>query len=125
MRIPLTLIILSFCSITFAETIDVTIKGFDDGIKTTKQHDYKEAVLFSKREAIERTGVEIKSKTTVKDLVVNSDYIESQAEAVLLPGFNIQDLGYSDSGIYQVVLEGKIEFQDEKNHFVWDKQSKN
>ena len=94
--------------ISDAETIDVHIKGVDDGVKTTKQRDYKEAVLFAKREAIERAGVKIKSMTTVKDLVVNSDYIESQAEAVLLPGYNILDMGYSADGTYQVVLVGKV-----------------
>lgn len=94
--------------ISDAETIDVQIKGVDDGAKTTKQRDYKEAVLFAKREAIERAGVKIKSMTTVKDLVVNSDYIESKAEAVLLPGYNILDMGYSVDGSYQVVLIGKV-----------------
>lgn len=43
------------------------------------------AVLFAKREAIERAGVKVKALTTAKDFVVQSDYIESQAEAVLLP----------------------------------------
>ena len=94
--------------ISDAETIDVHIKGVDDGLKTTKQQDYKESVLFAKREAIERAGVKIKSMTTVKDLVVNSDYIESKAEAVLLPGYNILDMGYSADGTYQVVLVGKV-----------------
>jgi hypothetical protein len=94
--------------ISDAETIDVHIKGVDDGVKTTKQRDYKEAVLFAKREAIERAGVKIKAITTVKDLVLNSDYIESQAEAVLLPEYNILDMGYSADGTYQVVLVGKV-----------------
>ena len=94
--------------ISDAETIAVQIKGVDDGARTTKQRDYKEAVLFAKREAIERAGVKIKSMTTVKDLVVNSDYIESKAEAVLLPGYNILDMGYSADGTYQVVLVGKV-----------------
>ena len=94
--------------ISNAETIDVQIKGVDDGAKTTKQRDYKEAVLFAKREAIERAGVKIKSMTTVKDLVLNSDYIESKAEAVLLPGYNVVDMGYSADGTYQVVLIGKV-----------------
>jgi len=66
-------------SICLAGTIDVQIKGIDDGVRATKQQDYKEAVLFAKREAIERAGVKIKSITTVKDMVVNSDYIESKA----------------------------------------------
>ena len=94
--------------ISDAETIDVQIKGVDDGAKTTKQRDYKEAVLFAKREAIERAGVKIKSMTTVKDMVVNSDYIESKAEAVLMPGYNIIDIGYTTDGTYQVVLVGKV-----------------
>jgi len=37
-----------------SEIIGVQIKGVDDGEKTTKQQDYKETVLFAKREAIER-----------------------------------------------------------------------
>ena len=94
--------------ISNAETIDVHIKGVDDGVKTRKQQDYKEAVLFAKREAIERAGVKIKAITTVKDLVLYSDYIESKAEAVLLPGYNIMDIGYQQDGTYLVILVGKV-----------------
>ncbi len=103
--IIVAMLIPCFC---FAGTIDVNIKGVDDGIKTSKQKDYKEAVLFAKREAIERAGLKIKSMTTVKDMVVNSDYIESKAEAALLPGYNILDMGYAADGTYQVVLIGKV-----------------
>ncbi|MDY6903556.1 MAG: DUF1566 domain-containing protein [Thermodesulfobacteriota bacterium] len=91
-----------------AETIEVHIKGVDDGMKTTKQQDYKEAVLFAKREAIERAGVRIKAMTTARDMVVNSDYIESKAEAALMPGYTIIDIGYTADGTYQVVLLGKV-----------------
>ena len=91
-----------------ADSIDVQIKGFDDGVRTSRQQDYKEAVLFAKRNAIERAGVAIKSMSTIEDFVVNSDYIESQAEAVLLPGFNIIDIGYQQDGTYLVILSGKI-----------------
>lgn len=101
-------IIIGISSIAFSETIDVQINGFDDGQKTTKQRDYKEAVLFAKREAIERAGVQIKSITSVTDLVVNSDYIESKAEAVLLPGYRIMDIGYQQDGTYLVILIGKV-----------------
>lgn len=101
-------IILLIPLLSDAETIDVQIKGIDDGVKTSKQQDYKEAVLFAKREAIERAGIKIKSITTVKDLMVESDYIETQAEAVLLPGYTIVDMSYSDDGTYQVVLIGKV-----------------
>jgi hypothetical protein len=94
--------------VSHAGVIDVHIEGVDDGVKTTKQRDYKEAVLFAKREAIERTGVKVKAITTVKDLVVNSDYIESKAEAVLLPGYNIMDIGYQQDGTYLVILVEKV-----------------
>jgi len=94
--------------LSYAETIDVKIKGVDDGIKTTKQRDYKEAVLFAKREAIERAGVKVKSLTTAKDFVIQSDYIESEAEAVLLPGYDIIDIGYQQDGTYLVILIGTV-----------------
>ncbi|MDI6688543.1 MAG: DUF1566 domain-containing protein [Desulfobacterales bacterium] len=101
-------IIIGTTCIVFSETIDVQINGFDDGEKTTKQRDYKEAVLFAKREAIERAGVQIKSITSVTDLVVNSDYIESKADAVLLPGYRIMDIGYQQDGTYLIILIGKV-----------------
>ncbi|HPM11378.1 MAG TPA: DUF4384 domain-containing protein [Paludibacteraceae bacterium] len=51
--IMLTLFSLSSSS---AETIDVYIKGVDDGVKTNKQKDYKEAVMNAKLQAIEQAG---------------------------------------------------------------------
>jgi hypothetical protein len=102
------MILLMVPFVSDAETIDVQIKGIDDGTKTTKGQDYMEAVLFAKREAIERAGVKIKALTTVQDLIVNSDYIESKAEGVILPGYNILDIGYTEGGTYQIVLVGKI-----------------
>lgn len=94
--------------ISYAETVDVQISGYDDGQKATKQIDYKEALLFAKREAIERAGVQIEAITTVKDLVVNSDYIESKADAVLLPGYRIVDVGYQKDGTYLIILIGQV-----------------
>jgi hypothetical protein len=94
--------------ISVAGTIDVRIKGVDDGVKTTKQQDYKEAVLFAKREAIERAGVKVKALTAAKDFVIHSDYIESKAEAVLLPGYDVIDVGYQQNGTYLVILNGKV-----------------
>lgn len=90
------------------ETIDVKLKGIDDGIKSSRQEDYKQAVLFAKREAIERSGVEIKSISKVENLALYEDFIEAKAQAVLLGGYEILDLGYSEDGLYQVVLIGKI-----------------
>ena len=94
-----------------SETLDVTIKGFDDGKKTSRQQDYKEAVLDAKRQAIEQAGVTVESKSTVKNSVLQEDFIESKAKAVLLPGFQIMDIGYMQDGTYQVVLTGKVQVQ--------------
>jgi len=91
-----------------SETINVHIKGVDDGIRTSIQQDYKEAVLFAKLEAIERAGVKMQSKSIMKNFVLYDDYIESEAEGVLLPGYTIVDMGYSNDGVYQVVLIGKV-----------------
>jgi hypothetical protein len=93
------------------ETLDVTIKGFDDGLKTNRQQDYKEAVLDAKRQAIEQAGVTVESKSTVRNSVLQEDFIETQAKAVLLPGFQIMDIGYMQDGTYQVVLSGKVQVQ--------------
>ena len=65
-------------------------------------------MLFAKREAIERAGVSVKSLTTMEDYLVKSDYIESQAEAVLEPGYDVLDIGYQPDGSYLVVLTGKV-----------------
>lgn len=89
-------------------TIDVSIQGIDNGVRSTKQEDYREAVLFAKREAIERAGVVIKTKSTVKNLVLEEDFIQSQSDAVLVAGYQIVDVGYGQDGFYHIVLIGKI-----------------
>jgi|GEM_PF-1436550 hypothetical protein len=104
-------ITLLLCTSALCETLDVTIKGFDDGKKTNRQQDYKEAVLDAKRQAIEQAGVTVESKSTVKNSVLQEDFIESKAKAVLLPGFQIMDIGYMQDGTYQVVLTGKVQVQ--------------
>lgn len=108
MRTPLLIALLS-ASAAFAQTLDVTIKGLDDGRKTTRQQDYREAVLDAKRQAIEQAGVKVTSRSTVVNARLQEDFIESQAEAVLLPGFQIIDIGYTADGTYQVVLSGKVQ----------------
>ncbi|MBC8462298.1 MAG: hypothetical protein H8D67_30380 [Deltaproteobacteria bacterium] len=101
-----------YFDLSYAETIEVNIKGVDDGVKSSVQRDYREAILFAKREAIERAGVKIKSRTMIKDFTLYEDYIESQAEAVLLPGYQIVDIGYTANGTYQIVLIGKVTVED-------------
>lgn len=91
-----------------AETIDVTIKGVDDGVRSNKQQDYEEALLHAKLQAIERAGVEIESITRIVNFQTKLQQVETKAKAVLLPGFQVIDIGYTEDGTYQVVLIGQI-----------------
>jgi hypothetical protein len=104
-----------FTDVTFAKTIDVLIKGMDNGVKTSRDHDYQEAVMNAKLQAIERAGVSIKSLTQVENFQLKYDMIESKADAALLPGFQIIDMGYQSDGTYQVVLSGKVLVNDAKH----------
>jgi hypothetical protein len=83
-------------------------KGFDDGVKTTRQQDYAEAVMDAKLKAIQKAGVEVKAITEVENFQLRYDLVESRSEGVLLPGFRIEDIGYLADGTYQVVLSGKV-----------------
>jgi len=99
-----------FCaSLGIAETIDVNIKGVDDGVRTSKQQDYREAVMNAKLQAIEQAGASIESITKVVNFQLRYDAVESKSKAILLPGFQIIDIGYVVDGTYQVVLIGKIQ----------------
>jgi len=111
------LFLFSIASVTPAEVIDVNIKGVDDGIKTNRQQDYREAVMNAKLQAIERSGASIESITKVVNFQLKYDAIESSSKAILLPGFQIIDIGYLADGTYQVVLVGKIQVgeSDKKN----------
>jgi len=92
-----------------ADTIDVLIKGISDGVKTSRSRNYQEAVMNAKLQAIERAGVAIQSITKVENFQLKYDMVESKASAVLLPGFQIIDMGYQKDGTYQVVLSGKVQ----------------
>ena len=99
-------IITSACAL---DVISVVIEGISDSKRDGEQKDYKEAVLDAKLKAIERAGVQIESSTRVENFVLKEDWIESKAEAVLLPGFEIQKIGYGeDRTTYHIVLIGKI-----------------
>lgn len=106
-------VLLLAASPSFSEDITVKIKGVDDGRKTTKQNDYKEAVLDAKLKAIERAGLEIQSITKIINFQLKYKAVESRADAVLLPGFDILDIGYLTDGTYQVVLIGKVKTIEE------------
>jgi len=94
--------------------IDITVKGISDGANSGAQKDREEAILDAKRQACEKAGVVLESKTTVKNFQLMSDYIETQSKAVLLPGFQVVDVGYVADGTYQVVLSGKIKTKEDE-----------
>jgi hypothetical protein len=93
------------------DIIEVKIIGYDSGKKTTKRRNYREALINAKRQAIERAGVEVESMSKVKNFKLEEDYIETHAQAILLPGFEIIDIGYAEGGTYNVMLIGKIKFK--------------
>ncbi|MEI6608161.1 MAG: DUF1566 domain-containing protein [Deltaproteobacteria bacterium] len=99
----------SLASMVSAEVLDVNIKGVDDGKKTSRQQDYREAVMNAKLQAIEQSGASIESITEVVNFKLKYDAIESKSSAILLPGFQIIDIGYVADGTYQIVLIGKIQ----------------
>jgi len=103
------LFLFSIVSIASAEVIDVNIKGIDDGIKTNRQQDYREAVMNAKLQAIEQAGASIESITQVVNFQLKYDAVESRSKAILLSGFQIIDIGYVADGTYQIVLSGKIQ----------------
>ncbi|KAA3614702.1 MAG: hypothetical protein D8M58_09590 [Calditrichaeota bacterium] len=105
-----TLLILTFLvsNLIAQETIDISVKGISNTKNDGSQQDRLEAILDAKRQACEKAGVKLKSETTVENFQVKFDYIESKAEAILLPGFQVIDIGYVQDGTYQVVLSGKI-----------------
>jgi hypothetical protein len=103
------LLLFSIVSIASAEVIDVNIKGIDDGTKTNRQQDYREAVMNAKLQAIEQAGASVESITQVVNFQLKYDAVESKSKAILLPGFQIIDIGYIADGTYQVVLIGKIQ----------------
>ena len=93
----------------FAQSnIDVIIIGFSDENRESIQKDKSEAIIDAKVSAIERAGLKIRSETSVLNYQLKRDLIESKAEAFLLPGYKIVDIGYGEDGIYRVVLVGEV-----------------
>ena len=90
------------------DIIDVGVRGISDANRDGVQQDRLEAIMDAKRQACEKAGIRIESSTTVENFQMVYDLVESQAAAVLLPGFQIIDNGYGEDGTYSVVLMGQI-----------------
>jgi len=113
MRILLFMLSLAV-SVFAQEIIDISVKGISDKQNEGAQQDRLEAILDAKRQACEKAGLTIESKTTVENFEVVYDFVETQAATVLLPGFQLIDIGYVQDGTYQVVLSGKIKVVEEE-----------
>jgi hypothetical protein len=94
--------------------IDISVKGISDQRNDGAQQDRLEAIVDAKKQACEKAGLRIEAKTTVENFKLVQDLVESQAATVLLPGFQLIDVGYVQDGTYQVVLSGKIKILEEE-----------
>jgi len=90
-------------------TIDISVKGISDSQNDGAQQDRLEAILDAKIQACEKAGLSIQATSIRENFQITYDFVETQAETVLLPGFQIIDIGYVQDGTYQVVLVGKIQ----------------
>ena len=106
--ILISLIMFSSCFIQAQEIIDVLITGVSDGIRSTLQNDRDKAIIDAKLQAVQRAGVNIQSVTEVENFMLKRDWIQTTAEAFLLPGYNIIETGYGEDGLYRVVLSGRL-----------------
>ena len=97
------------------KSVEIFIKGVDDGVRTSVVQDKKEAVLDAKKQAIEKAGVLINFNLTTKSSNLEKDLVEAKAEKVLKKGYNILDVGYVND-LYTVILEGSVKTgsRDEK-----------
>ena len=104
--------LLIFCGFVQAQdVIDVVVKGISDNNRDGAQKDRLEAIMDAKRQACEKAGLSIETATTVENFQTVYDYVETQAAAILLPGFQVIDNGYNEDGSYTVVLVGKVSTQ--------------
>ncbi len=107
-RMLIVLQIVAAVVINAQDIIDVGVRGISDANRDGVQQDRLEAIMDAKRQACEKAGIRIESTTTVENFQMVYDLVESQAAAVLLPGFQIIDNGYGEDGTYSVVLVGQI-----------------
>jgi hypothetical protein len=106
------LLILVFSSLqqVHAEStvIEFMVKGLSDDQNDGKQRDKREAEIDAWRQAIEKAGLLIRSTTLMENFTVMSDSVESLAKGLILPDWDLMDVGYDEDGVYVVVITGKI-----------------
>ena len=107
-RLIILLIVVAVISADAQDILDIAVRGVSDAKNDGQQKDRLEAIMDAKRQACEKAGLRIQSNTTVENFQTTYDLVESQSEAVLLPGFQVIDNGYAADGTYSVVLVGKV-----------------
>ncbi len=120
MPVVFILIFLSLPTEGRPETVDVLIKGIYGGARTSREAAYTEAVMNAKLQAIERAGTEVTSITQIENFTLKHDMVESKAKGIILPGFQIIDMGYQLDGTYQVVFAGKVQVGTDRGK-LWGK----
>lgn len=97
------------------EVKDICIVGECDDLSLSLFDRKKAAVFDAKYKAIETTGGEIsvvqRYAYTIKNKKSYDEFerkIEEKFSAILLPGYQIEDLGTVGKGVYRVKLVGKI-----------------
>lgn len=104
----LLFILISASFIFSLDSLEILVKGFSNQENNGHQIDRQEAILDAKRQACEKAGIIIESKTTSENFQLLLDLVETKSNTILLPDFKIMDIGYNSDSCYQVVLSGKI-----------------
>jgi len=108
--------------------VEVRVDGYSFGRKGS--NNLEEAVTDAFRKAVEKgTGVSIESFTTVENYMLKKDQITSRAKGMLLPGYEVVEVGYGAAGsnqvwnsnVYKVTLIGKVKvdksFEEARKEF--------
>jgi WD40 repeat protein len=107
-KVIILFLVISLGTLSAQTIIDFTVKGISDSKKDGAQKDRQEAIMDAKRQALEKAGLKIESRTSVENFQTIYDLIESQAAAVILPGSQIIDIGYLEDGTFAVMITGKL-----------------
>lgn len=104
---------------------EVRVNGYSFGSKG--HNNLEEATVDAYRKAIEKgTGISIQSFTNVENYQLKKDQITSKARGMLLPGFQVVEVGYGtkgsnqtwNDGVYKVTLIGKVKENNNQQSFM-------
>jgi hypothetical protein len=90
------------------DLIEFKVIGYSFGKKKNLRDDYNEALVDAKIKAIERAGIKVDSITKVENFEVKSDMVETQSKGTIEPGYEIIEVGYDESGVYKILMIGKV-----------------